>query len=95
MFSEPPRFLVQPSDIHVSLGDTVDLPCTVEGRPQPTVTWTLNGVNVRLNSRVSIVSGGLHIISVREDDRGEYRCRAENSEGVITAAARLSVQSKD
>lgn len=91
-YNEPPRFLVQPSDIQVALGDTIDLPCAVEGRPQPVVTWTFNGANVRLNSRVSIVGGGLHIISVREDDRGEYRCRAENSEGVITAAARLSVQ---
>ena len=84
-----------PSDLQVSLGDTIDLPCTVEGRPQPVITWTLNGVNVRLNSRISIVSGGLHIISVRDSDRGEYRCRAENSEGVITAAARISVHGRD
>lgn len=89
---EPPRFLVEPSDVQVALGDTVDLPCTVEGRPEPVVTWTFNGANVRVNSRVSILSSGLHIVSVRDDDRGVYRCRAENPEGVITAAARLSVQ---
>ena len=64
----------------------------MEGRPEPVVTWTFNGANVRVNSRVSIVSSGLHIVSVRDDDRGVYRCRAENPEGVITAAARLSVQ---
>lgn len=89
--SEPPRFLVEPTDVQVALGDTVDLPCAVEGRPEPVVTWTFNGVNVRVNSRVSLVSGGLHIVSVRDEDRGEYRCRAENSAGTITAAARLNV----
>ena len=89
--SEAPRFLVEPTDVQVALGDTVDIPCAVEGRPEPVVTWTFNGANVRVNSRISLVSGGLHIVSVRDEDRGVYQCRAENSAGTITAAARLNV----
>lgn len=87
-----PTFLRTPSNIHAQFGDTVDLPCSASGRPDPEITWTLNGNAVRLNSRVSIVAGGLHIISVRDEDRGEYRCRAENAEGIITSSASLSVQ---
>lgn len=33
-------------------------------------------------------------MSVSGDDQGEYRCVAENSEGVISASARLTVQGK-
>ena len=87
-----PTFLTRPSDVNADLGDTIDLPCSATGYPQPEITWTLNGNAVRLNSRISIVGGGLHIISVRDDDRGDYRCRAENDEGIITASARLIVQ---
>lgn len=75
-----------------SVGDTVDLACAATGHPQPTVSWTLNGREIRFSSRVSVLGGGLHIVSVNEDDRGEYRCRAENEEGIITASARVVVQ---
>ena len=91
-FAEAPTFLATPSDIQAVLGDTVDLPCSVTGNPVPSITWTLNGRTIRLNPRVSIIGGGLHIISVRADDGGDYRCQAENPAGVITASARLTVQ---
>ncbi|XP_053395477.1 peroxidasin-like isoform X2 [Mercenaria mercenaria] len=91
-YNVAPTFLSRPSDVHADLGDTIDLPCSATGYPQPEIAWTLNGNAIRLNSRISIVGGGLHIISVRDDDRGDYRCRAENSEGIITATARLVVQ---
>ncbi|XP_052240639.1 peroxidasin homolog [Dreissena polymorpha] len=87
-----PTFLTRPSDIHAAQGDNVDLPCSASGFPQPEITWTLNGRQVRVTSRVSLVGGGLHIVSVSDEDRGEYRCRAENSLGVVTATAGLHVQ---
>ena len=87
-----PSFLTRPSDVQVSVGDTVDLSCAATGHPDPTITWTLNDRAIRFSSRVTIVGGGLHIISLNEDDNGEYRCRAENDEGIITASARVVVQ---
>lgn len=91
-FPVAPTFLTRPSDVHASVGDTVDLACAATGYPEPVVTWTLNGINIRHSSRVSVVGGGLRIVSLNEDDRGEYRCRAENEEGIITASARIVVQ---
>ncbi|XP_052775467.1 peroxidasin homolog isoform X2 [Mya arenaria] len=87
-----PTFLTRPSDIQAAQGDNVDFPCSASGFPQPEITWTLNGRAVRLTTRISLIGGGLHIVSVSSGDQGEYRCRVENAEGLITASARLSVQ---
>ncbi|XP_045778362.1 hemicentin-1-like [Maniola jurtina] len=66
-------------------GDLVlRLPCIVEGRPKPTVTWTFeNGLNIVTGTEWYDVEedGTLIIKNIDEDGAGDYICKAENPLG--------------
>lgn len=78
-------------------GNTVRLTCKAEGRPTPTVSWTLaNQTQVKGHNtekgRVSVTAEGiLNIEQVSVYDRGLYKCIASNPAGADTATVRLQV----
>ena len=80
-------------------GTNVTLSCNVDGQPEPTISWTMNGcpLNTSGNSRISL-SGDkkqMTIRNVHRNDSGKYRCVANNSLGnVSSTASTLSVQCK-
>ena len=41
--SDEPRFLIQPSDVHKRVGQSVVLPCRVKNRNGGRVQWTRDG----------------------------------------------------
>ncbi|XP_005154903.1 muscle, skeletal receptor tyrosine-protein kinase isoform X6 [Melopsittacus undulatus] len=58
--------------------------CVVESYPQPEITWTRNGIPIRLfDTRYSIQRNGqlLTILSVEDSDDGVYCCTADNGVG--------------
>ena len=66
---------------------TVELSCTAEGLPLPTIHWTRNnvllvdgegGVEVTMNTRTDDVVSQLRIVSSGYEDRGNYSCIAVN-----------------
>ena len=71
--------------------------CNASGNPSASISWTKDGSAVN-SSRISLSSGGkqLTITNVNRDDRGDYRCVANNSiAAVVTSdAATLDVQCK-
>ena len=75
LFSDPPSITHIIHDRIVNETDVVQLNCTADGNPQPTIRWT----RVPDNSPVPKV---LQITGKQEE--GLYRCTAEN--GVGTAA---------
>ncbi|XP_065517776.1 muscle, skeletal receptor tyrosine-protein kinase isoform X1 [Lathamus discolor] len=58
--------------------------CVVESYPEPEITWTRNGIPIRLfDTRYSIQRNGqlLTILSVEDSDDGVYCCTADNGVG--------------
>ncbi|CAH3163864.1 unnamed protein product, partial [Pocillopora meandrina] len=70
-------------------GTDVSLSCFVDGKPTPTVSWTVNGspLNTSRNSRVSLsnLNEQLTIMSLDRTDSGEYQCVANNSLGNVSS----------
>lgn len=66
---------------------TVELSCTAEGLPLPTIHWTRNGVlleggvEVTMDTRTDDVVSQLRIVSSGYEDRGNYSCIAVNVAG--------------
>ena len=73
------------------------LSCNATGNPSPSISWTKDGSAVN-SPRISLSSDGkqLTITNVNRDDRGDYRCLANNSIGAVVTsdAATLDVQCK-
>ncbi|XP_033947808.1 hemicentin-1 [Pseudochaenichthys georgianus] len=72
----------------------VVLPCQVQGRPQPTVTWTKGGAKLgaRGGSYRVLPTGVLEIVSAVRSHAGRYTCSARNPAGVAHKHITLSVQ---
>ncbi|NXK75445.1 MUSK kinase, partial [Amazona guildingii] len=64
--------------------DVAKFVCVVESYPEPEITWTRNGIPIRLfDTRYSIQRNGqlLTILSVEDSDDGVYCCTADNGVG--------------
>ena len=80
-------------------GTRVYLSCFVDGKPTPTISWTVNGspLNTSRNSRVSLRNENkqLTIMNLARTDSGEYQCVAHSSlRNVSSNSSTLSVQCK-
>lgn len=70
-----------PSTLLVSVADTAQFVCVVEGNPPPEVVWLVDGVEVN-SSRVEILMDVVFVVGdVTASDAGMYTCRATNSRG--------------
>ncbi|XP_062416879.1 matrix-remodeling-associated protein 5 [Pungitius pungitius] len=101
VLSRHPRVL-QPrhKDIHVHLGDKVNLECKVEGHPPPQITWVLpNHVHIAApplgvapQQHVAVFSNGtLQISQVTNADGGIYKCIGSSAAGADSVSVRLYV----
>ncbi|XP_029915084.1 hemicentin-1 [Myripristis murdjan] len=81
-----PRIQVAPSLLKALIGQTVTLPCVVQGEPSPEVTWFHNGVPVGVRDTVA-----LRIQHVSLTDQGTYQCVAKNNAGQDTLEIKLEV----
>ena len=82
-------------------GTEVVLSCTVQGQPQPEVSWFHNDKNIdgsedfvinydRSSGKVDLV-----IVDCLPDDQGVFKCMATNVVGQAVTTARLNVQPKE
>jgi hypothetical protein len=88
-FSGSPVFLVMPVGVTTSeAASEINLHCKAVGNPHPTITWSLNGVQLTSSERHFIDRDGTLIIRpVKASDHGTYRCDATNDNGRISAIA--------
>ncbi|KAG7275682.1 hypothetical protein CRUP_028843 [Coryphaenoides rupestris] len=84
-----PKILVGPSLLKALMGQTVTLPCVVQGEPSPEISWFHNGRPVRAED-----GGALRIQRATLADQGTYRCVAKNDAGEDTLEINLEVLSK-
>ncbi|XP_019403812.1 PREDICTED: peroxidasin homolog isoform X1 [Crocodylus porosus] len=87
-----PRFLVVPTDQTATEGQSVDFPCSAEGRPPSVIAWTRAGGPLPSDRRHSILSTGtLRVVRVALHDQGQYECHAISAIGVRSLPVHLWV----
>ncbi|TKS72696.1 Matrix-remodeling-associated protein 5 [Collichthys lucidus] len=80
----------------ITYGNILNLPCTVDGWPQASITWTLpNGLVLDKPQTISRISfflnGTLQLRQVATFDKGTYTCKASNSFGSSTLSYPVAV----
>ena len=89
-----PFFIEAPAEKTVKEGQTAILKCTVDGYPQPRVTWSRERSTLPVGRYVTRPSNALILKDVKPEDVGIYSCSAENLLGSVNASAQLTVQCK-
>ncbi|OCT80885.1 immunoglobulin superfamily member 10 [Xenopus laevis] len=94
----PPRiFQGRSREITVHSGNSVNINCQAEGRPFPTITWTLKNETIPFgtstsNRKIFVQQDGTLIIKdVTIYDRGIYICLATNLAGDDTFTVKIQV----
>lgn len=84
--SAKPRIQPGPSLLKALIGQTVVLPCVVQGEPSPEVTWFHNGLPVGVKNVVP-----LRIPQASLNDQGTYQCVARNNAGEEMSEIKLEI----
>ncbi|XP_054648872.1 matrix-remodeling-associated protein 5 isoform X2 [Dunckerocampus dactyliophorus] len=82
--------------IKITYGQTLNLPCTVEGWPQASIAWTLpNGFTLDKPQSVGrvtfLANGTLQMRQIATFDKGTYICKASNAFGSSTLSYPITV----
>lgn len=94
----PPGILEEKRQlVKAVVGQSVWMPCTAQGDPQPTTHWVLMDGTVVMplhtSSRVySFPNGTLHLKNLGVSDSGKYECIATSSTGSERRVVTLSVE---
>ncbi|XP_054719282.1 hemicentin-1-like [Uloborus diversus] len=89
----PPEWVNSPGDKEALSGETVIIPCSATGKPQPVISWgkfhDMDGKyhvlseSVSATDRISqLKNGSLQIDDIYKDDEGIYQCRVSNNVGM-------------
>lgn len=89
LFSAKPRIQPAATLLKARIGQTVTLPCVVQGEPSPEVTWFHNGLPVGIKNATP-----LRIHQAKLGDQGTYKCVATNSAGQETSEIKLDILGK-
>ncbi|XP_067391212.1 hemicentin-1 isoform X2 [Emydura macquarii macquarii] len=90
----PPKIQRGPRVMKVQVGHRIDIPCSTQGIPPPTVTW-FKGRNTMLidgGQYISSPDGTLSISKVQLSDSGIYKCIASNIAGSDESEITIQVQ---
>uniref|UniRef100_A0A8R1DN92 Ig-like domain-containing protein n=1 Tax=Caenorhabditis japonica TaxID=281687 RepID=A0A8R1DN92_CAEJA len=94
---KPPKFILELSDMTVSLGNIIDLECKVTGLPNPSVKWSKDGGPLIEDSRFewsNEESRGVYQLRIKKatvHDEGTYRCVATNENGSATTKSFVKI----
>uniref|UniRef100_A0A8C7BXW2 Neural cell adhesion molecule L1 n=1 Tax=Neovison vison TaxID=452646 RepID=A0A8C7BXW2_NEOVI len=89
-----PYWLHKPQSRLYGPGETARLDCQVQGRPQPEVTWRINGIPVEelaKDQKFRIQRGALILSHVQPSDTMVTQCEARNRHGLLLANAYIYV----
>ncbi|OWF52578.1 Hemicentin-1 [Mizuhopecten yessoensis] len=78
----------------VTEGDSIILPCRVDGDPPPTVTWLRDGNEILLTDPSYYITedGSLEIFGAESTNTGTYMCTASNVAGKVEKTVTLFVE---
>ncbi|XP_017900555.1 PREDICTED: neural cell adhesion molecule L1 isoform X1 [Capra hircus] len=89
-----PYWLHKPQSRLYGPGETARLDCQVQGRPQPEVTWRINGIPVEelgKDQKYRIHHGALVLSNLQPSDTMVTQCEARNRHGLLLANAYIYV----
>ncbi|TKC37885.1 hypothetical protein EI555_009223, partial [Monodon monoceros] len=89
-----PYWLHKPQSHLYGPGETARLDCQVQGRPQPEVTWRINGIPVEelaKDQKYRIHHGALVLSNVQPSDTMVAQCEARNRHGLLLTNAYIYV----
>ncbi|KAM7338165.1 hypothetical protein ACRRTK_001649 [Alexandromys fortis] len=89
-----PYWLQKPQSHLYGPGETARLDCQVQGRPQPEITWSINGMSmekVNKDQKYRIEQGSLILSNVQPSDTMVTQCEARNQHGLLLANAYIYV----
>lgn len=101
VIAAPPVILEQKRQVIAGTwGESLKLPCTAKGTPQPGVHWVLSdGSEVKplqfINSKFLFSNGTLFIRNIASSDRGTYECIATSSTGSERRVVILTVEERE
>ncbi|XP_044107539.1 immunoglobulin superfamily member 10 [Neovison vison] len=102
VIAAPPVILEQKRQVIVGTwGESLKLPCTAKGTPQPSVHWVLSdGTEVKplqfINPKLLLFANGtLYLRNVASSDRGTYECIATSSTGSERRVVILTVEEQE
>ncbi|XP_051482562.1 immunoglobulin superfamily member 10, partial [Apus apus] len=102
VIAAPPAILEEKRQrVEGTVGESLKLPCTVKGNPQPTVHWVLfDGTVVKplqfANTKLFLFSNGtLQLSNMVPSDSGNYECIATSSTGSERRVVSLVVERRD
>ncbi|XP_074654070.1 hemicentin-1-like [Tubulanus polymorphus] len=88
---EPPRVKLVKKQYLFARGDSAALFCEAMGIPQPNITWYKGDQALDELTMVQMSGGELYILTIEEQDEGDYTCVATNDAGSDRAVMRLKV----
>ncbi|XP_015605655.1 interference hedgehog isoform X2 [Cephus cinctus] len=91
---EVPRVVKSPKSSTFSEGGELDLYCTVNGNPEPTIEWLINGESLMQYDNVEIKGAALFISPVEKKHAGIVQCVASNEYGSDSGYSLLRVNPK-
>lgn len=86
------KWIEEPKDVVVAVGNQLNIPCSADGSPKPKIEWSKVG-----GGKDSLILGtdSLSFRSVNLSDEGYYECRAKNGlEKDLLAVIKLDVLGK-
>lgn len=102
VIAAPPVILEQKRQVIAGMwGESLKLPCTAKGTPQPSVHWVLSdGTEMKplqlIDSNLFLFSNGtLYIRNVASSDRGTYECIATSSTGSDRRVVILTIEERE
>lgn len=88
--ADPPREPLVNDSMTVQEGTTLDLHCSTQGSPPPTLTWLKDGELV--GTITADERSVLNIIEITPQGDGQYRCLAENEHGRASSSLNITVE---
>lgn len=82
------------NDLKVRVGRPISYIIPVKGEPTPTVTWSINGkpaVSKRMEITSTASQTTLDIVNSERSDSGKYTLTLQNTSGVVSASANVTV----
>ncbi|CAL1281289.1 unnamed protein product [Larinioides sclopetarius] len=76
----PLRWISEPENVSVNVGDNISIECKASGSPLPKTEWEKmnQGFSLDKQKRYKSLNGILILNSVRVEDEGAYECSVEN-----------------
>ena len=91
-----PEFTKDLKDLTIKDGETLTLTCSVNGDPEPQITWAKSGKAISSSEIMDLkYKGGVATLTINEvfpEDEGVYTCTATNSIGSTETKCKLTIK---